>query len=121
MTVSASAAPAASSPAEISRPPEVASSSALTCAPGETSADAAWSGLNKSCLRNRVLEDRFNRYEGNGTCSTSGLDKQSVGSGGLGFRYELASKFGMHTGIDVAHSPGTTALYLVVGNAWFRP
>ena len=46
---------------------------------------------------------------------------QSVGSGGLGFRYELASKFGMHAGIDVAHSPGTTALYFVVGNAWFRP
>ena len=47
--------------------------------------------------------------------------KQSVGSGGVGFRYELASKFGMHAGIDVAHSPGTTAVYFVVGNAWFRP
>jgi len=46
---------------------------------------------------------------------------QSIGSGGFGFRYELASKFGMHAGIDVAHSPGTTAVYLVVGNAWFRP
>ena len=46
---------------------------------------------------------------------------QNVGSGGVGFRYELASKFGLHTGIDVAHSPGTTAVYLVVGNAWFRP
>ena len=46
---------------------------------------------------------------------------QNVTSGGLGFRYELASKFGMHAGVDVAHSPGTTAVYLVVGNAWFRP
>lgn len=46
---------------------------------------------------------------------------QSVGSGGVGFRYELARKFGLHAGIDVAHSPGTTALYFVVGNAWFRP
>jgi len=46
---------------------------------------------------------------------------QGVGSGGVGFRYELASKFGLHAGIDVAHSPGTTAVYLVVGNAWFRP
>ena len=46
---------------------------------------------------------------------------QNVGSGGLGFRYELASKFGLHAGIDVAHSPGTTALYFVVGNSWFRP
>ncbi len=46
---------------------------------------------------------------------------QSVGSGGFGFRYELASKFGLHAGIDVAHSPGTTAVYFVVGNSWFRP
>ena len=46
---------------------------------------------------------------------------QNVGSGGMGFRYELASKFGMNAGIDIAHSPGTTAVYFVVGNAWFRP
>jgi len=47
--------------------------------------------------------------------------RQDVGSGGLGLRYELARKFGLHAGIDVAHSPGTTAIYFVVGNAWFRP
>jgi hypothetical protein len=46
---------------------------------------------------------------------------QNVGSGGAGIRYELARKFGLNVGIDVAHSPGTTAVYLVVGNAWFRP
>ena len=46
---------------------------------------------------------------------------QNVGSGGFGFRYELARKFGMNAGIDVAHSPGTTAVYFVVGNSWFRP
>ena len=46
---------------------------------------------------------------------------QNVGSGGVGFRYELARKFGLHAGIDVAASPGTTAVYFVVGNAWFRP
>lgn len=46
---------------------------------------------------------------------------QNVGSGGLGLRYELARKFGLHAGIDVARSPGTTAVYLIVGNAWFRP
>ena len=46
---------------------------------------------------------------------------RNVGSGGVGFRYLLASKFGMHAGIDVAHSPGTTAFYIVVGSAWFRP
>ncbi len=46
---------------------------------------------------------------------------QNVGSGGVGFRYELARKFGLHVGVDVAHSPGTTAFYIQVGNAWFRP
>jgi hemolysin activation/secretion protein len=47
--------------------------------------------------------------------------QQNVGSGGAGFRYELASKFGLHAGIDVAASPGTVAVYFVIGNAWFRP
>ena len=46
---------------------------------------------------------------------------QNTGSGGVGLRYELASKFGMHVGIDVAQSRGTTAVYFQVGNAWFRP
>jgi hypothetical protein len=47
--------------------------------------------------------------------------RQNVASGGVGFRYELARKFGLNAGIDIAHSPGTTAFYIVVGNAWFRP
>jgi hypothetical protein len=53
--------------------------------------------------------------------SLSSSDGQSVGSGGVGFRYELARKFGLHAGLDLAHSPGTTAVYIQVGNAWFRP
>ena len=63
-------------------------------------------------------------FGGAGTTRTdrrTSVATQNVGSGGLGFRYELASKFGLHAGIDVAHSPGTTAVYFVVGNAWFRP
>jgi hypothetical protein len=44
-----------------------------------------------------------------------------VTGGGLGFHYELARKFGLHAGIDVAASPGTTALYFTVGNAWLHP
>jgi len=53
--------------------------------------------------------------------SVSSSNGQSVASGGIGFRYELARKFGLHVGLDVAHSPGTTAVYIQVGNAWFRP
>jgi len=44
-----------------------------------------------------------------------------VWSGAVGFRYELARKFGMHAGLDVGVSEGTTAVYIQVGNAWFRP
>ena len=44
-----------------------------------------------------------------------------AGAGGLGFRYEIAHRFGMHVGIDVARGPEDTAVYLQIGNAWFRP
>lgn len=53
--------------------------------------------------------------------SPSSSDGQSIGSAGVGLRYQLARKFGLHAGLDVAHSPGTTAIYLQIGNAWFRP
>jgi hypothetical protein len=46
---------------------------------------------------------------------------QDAGAGGLGFRYEIAHKFGMHVGIDVARGPEDTAVYLQVGSAWARP
>lgn len=46
---------------------------------------------------------------------------KDIVSGAVGFRYELASKFGMHAGMDVGFSGDTIALYLQVGNAWFRP
>jgi hypothetical protein len=45
----------------------------------------------------------------------------TAGAGGVGFRYEIAQKFGLHVGIDVARGPEQTAVYLQVGNAWFRP
>jgi len=44
-----------------------------------------------------------------------------VWSGAVGFRYQLARLFGMHAGLDVGVSDGTTAVYIQVGNAWFRP
>ena len=46
---------------------------------------------------------------------------KTAGAGGLGFRYKIAHKFGMHVGVDVARGPDDTAVYLTVGNAWFRP
>ena len=46
---------------------------------------------------------------------------KNAGAGGVGFRYEIAHRFGLHVGIDVARGPDDTAVYLQVGNAWFRP
>lgn len=46
---------------------------------------------------------------------------RSVVAGGTGFRYELARKYGIHAGIDVAWGPDDTAFYIQVGSAWMRP
>jgi hypothetical protein len=39
-------------------------------------------------------------------------------SKGVGFRYLMAKKFGLRSGIDVAWGPEDTFFYLVVGSAW---
>lgn len=46
---------------------------------------------------------------------------RAVPAGGGGFRYEIARAYGLHMGIDLAFSPGTTAVYLQAGSAWMRP
>ena len=42
-------------------------------------------------------------------------------TGGTGFRYELARKYGIHAGVDVAFSPHDAAIYVQIGSAWARP
>jgi outer membrane protein assembly factor BamA len=46
---------------------------------------------------------------------------QTVVTGGTGVRYELARKYGIHMGLDVAFGPNNTAVYFQVGSAWSRP
>jgi hypothetical protein len=46
---------------------------------------------------------------------------KTAGAGGVGFRYELARKFGLHAGLDVARGPEESAVYITVGSAWLRP
>jgi hypothetical protein len=48
-------------------------------------------------------------------------DAQTVTTGGGGFRYELARRYKLHMGVDVAFGPDGPALYVQFGNAWFRP
>jgi outer membrane protein assembly factor BamA len=46
---------------------------------------------------------------------------QTLVTGGAGFRYEIARKYGLHMGLDVAFGPDTTAIYVQFGSAWARP
>jgi len=46
---------------------------------------------------------------------------RSVTAGGVGVRYLLARKHGLHMGLDVAAGPDKPAIYLVLGSAWVRP
>jgi hypothetical protein len=41
--------------------------------------------------------------------------------GGGHFIDPVDGQFGLHAGLDFAHSPGTNAVYIQVGNSWFRP
>jgi outer membrane protein assembly factor BamA len=42
-------------------------------------------------------------------------------TGGAGLRYEIARKYGIHMGLDVARGPDNTAIYVQIGSAWARP
>jgi hypothetical protein len=46
---------------------------------------------------------------------------QSIVTGGTGFRYELARKYGLHLGLDVAFGPDDPVVYVQFGSAWMRP
>jgi hypothetical protein len=45
-------------------------------------------------------------------------DAEAVTAGGVGVRYFIARKLGMHIGVDVARGPEDTVVYLQVGSAW---
>ena len=47
-------------------------------------------------------------------------NSNSVVAGGAGFRYEIARKYGMHMGADVATGPDGAAWYIQFGSAWLR-
>ena len=46
--------------------------------------------------------------------------RKNVQTAGTGVRYELARKYGLHMGLDVAWGPDLSAIYVQFGNAWMR-
>jgi len=71
------------------------------------------------------LKSRFSvvGFAGYGAARSSVVrDRESsVTSGGAGFRYLIARRYGLHLGLDVAGSADDTAIYVIFGNAWLRP
>ena len=71
------------------------------------------------------LKSRFSvvGFAGYGVARSSLVQdrESSVTSGGAGFRYLIARRYGLHLGLDVASSADDTAIYVVFGNAWLRP
>lgn len=49
------------------------------------------------------------------------MHTSTVVAGGAGLRYELARKYGIHMGLDVAWSRDGPAVYFQAGSAWVRP
>ena len=50
------------------------------------------------------------------------MNKDStVAAAGVGVRYEIARKYGLHMGLDAAWSRDGPAIYIQVGSAWMRP
>ena len=47
-----------------------------------------------------------------------GSDGETVAAGGVGFRYRMARKLGLQTGVDVARGPEETSIYLTIGSSW---
>jgi hemolysin activation/secretion protein len=47
--------------------------------------------------------------------------QKTVSAGGAGLRYDLARRYGIHVGVDVAYGPDGSAFYLQWGSAWIRP
>lgn len=46
--------------------------------------------------------------------------EENVEAFGAGVRYELARRYALHVGVDVARGPDETAIYVQFGSAWMR-
>ncbi|GLP95658.1 BamA/TamA family outer membrane protein [Paraferrimonas sedimenticola] len=54
----------------------------------------------------------------NGDAASVNQSQKARFAGGLGFRYNLARKLGIHSGIDVARGPEETVVYIKMGTGW---
>ena len=89
---------------------------------------ARYQGSNVGVLEGELTWEIDNRWSvlgfvgaGRAAESWSGLsDAGSNVTQGLGFRYLIARRYGLHMGIDVARGPEDTVWYIQAGSAWGR-
>ena len=82
--------------------------------------------MNVGVLETEVtweLDDRWSllAFTGAGRAANSAgdfSDEASRTSRGMGFRYQIARRYGFHVGIDVARGPEDTVWYIQAGTAW---
>jgi len=87
---------------------------------------ARYQGTHVGVLEAEVTWEIDNRWSilgfagaGRAADSNSSFDSASSRvSKGLGFRYQLARRYGFHMGIDVARGPEDTVFYIQAGSAW---
>ncbi|HET9952496.1 MAG TPA: BamA/TamA family outer membrane protein [Candidatus Eisenbacteria bacterium] len=48
-------------------------------------------------------------------------NRETITTYGAGVRYEIARRYGLHVGADVAFGPDDPILYIQFGSAWMRP
>jgi len=73
-----------------------------------------WSVLGFTGLGRAYGKDKFFP----GLIEVSFKDAETVVSGGVGFRYLIARKFGLRVGIDAALSEEDSGIYIKFGTAW---
>jgi len=87
---------------------------------------ARYQGSDVAVLETEVTWVVNNRWNilgfsgaGRAAASTSGIGSASSQvSRGLGFRYQVARRYGFNVGLDVAQGPEDTVVYIQAGSAW---
>ena len=82
---------------------------------GEVEAELRWQFWKRFSLVGFVGEGRA------WTESERFSRDHKVTAGGGGFRYEMARKYKLHMGVDVAWAGEGPAFYVIFGSAWMRP
>ncbi|MFA0322188.1 hypothetical protein AB4561_20095 [Vibrio sp. 10N.222.55.A3] len=80
------------------------------------------SGLGVVAEYDNAIDNRWtvSAFYGLGKATVEGSlsDDESVDAYGAGFRYQIACRYGLHMGVDLAFSDVDSAFYITVGSGF---